>query len=43
MLGFSVRPGEGRVIMIGCPALQSELREVLLRPKFRQYGSTDSL
>ena len=25
--------------MIGCPALQSELREVLLRPKFRQYGS----
>lgn len=46
MLGLPRTPGrilrmarEGRVIMIACPTLQSELREVLLRPKFRQYGS----
>lgn len=37
--GILRKAREGRVIMIGCPALQSELREVLLRPKFRQYGS----
>lgn len=41
--GILRKARESRVIMIGCPALQSELREVLLRPKFRQYGSTDSL